>query len=116
MNRRHLLKSAPAVALASCVPLPAAASESEIIRLYHRFYEISTEAEAYDCESIEDIDAHLDRLFYNERDRIEDALMALPYRTPGEFAAKVVIATCKGETFPDWQSGAIWAEARALIA
>lgn len=111
----RLLKSAPAVDMADCPPLPAAAGESDIIRLYCRFKEISAAAEAYDGEGIEDIDAQLDRLFYNERDRVENALMALPCKTPADFAVKVIVATCKGQVLADWNTGPIWAEARDLI-
>ena len=126
MNRRALLKALPAAVVAGAAPAAALCivdpAESRIIQLYRRFYEISAQLnEYYDagCPEIlpgEDEDQHLERMFYKERDRVEDELMATPCQTPGDFAAKMIVGTCKGEIFPDWEEGELWKEARALVA
>lgn len=87
------------------------AETSEIVSLYHQYMAITDEAAVH--PSLDD--EELDRLFYDRRDVIEDRMMALPCRTPGDFAAKMIVASCRGEVFPDWDKGKIWVEARSLI-
>lgn len=53
-------------------------------------------------------------LFYRWADQAEAELMALPCTCAGDFAAKVIAATAKGEIFEDWATGEIWTEARKL--
>ncbi|MCB1468095.1 MAG: hypothetical protein KDK08_13350 [Rhizobiaceae bacterium] len=115
MNRRSLLKTAPAVALVACVPLPAAAAETPVMRLYRRYVALSDAASAH-ISTTADEDAELDRLFYNERDRIENEMFALPSQTPQDMAAKMLVVHSHGEQSCLDFDGMYRAEARALVA
>lgn len=46
--------------------------------------------------------------------KMEAELMALPATCAADFAAKVIIDTCCGDSYPDWITGALWREAREL--
>lgn len=61
-------------------------------------------------------DEEMDRLFYCRSDKIEDEMMALPCICAAEFAAKLIVDTVRGRLFSDWETGALWVEARALTA
>lgn len=119
MKRRQLLKLAPAALAAGAVPA-LAVEESRIIVLFRRHQELVDQAEAYDSGTAisdnGDADEIMDRLFYNEIFQIKDEIMATPCQTPREFAAKVIVATCRGEVIPDWDEGELFKEARALVA
>lgn len=67
------------------------------------------ELESADCDKV------MDRLFYDEIFRIEDEMMSTPCQTPGDFAAKVIVETSRGGIIPNWDEGALFIEARALI-
>lgn len=51
---------------------------------------------------------------YAQRDLVEDRLMILPSQTAADFAAKIIVDTARASMFSEWQTGAIWIEARAL--
>ena len=55
------------------------------------------------------------RLFYDPQNEIEAAMMAIPCTCAADFAAKAIVATANGETFPVWETSALWVEARSLI-
>lgn len=117
MNRRNFLSAATAGAAAPAHALEAQTSETPIIELYRQIEEINSEAATYDTGMTGDEENdELDRLFYNRRDQLEARMMALPCLCAADFAAKVVVSTCQGDLFHDWDTGAIWKEARALIA
>lgn len=46
--------------------------------------------------------------------KIEAELMALPTTCAADFAAKVIMDTCCGGACSDWETGALWREAREL--
>ena len=90
-----------------------------ILRLFHEHQAILLAANEYHyagehIRTESDIDAELDRLFYQHSDRIEAELKALPCTCAADFAAKMIIDTVRGEVFSDWETGALWVEARAL--
>lgn len=116
MRRRDLLKAAPALALVGAVPAMASDGDTPILRLF-RQYEAITDAAGVHVSAFtgKDEDEELERLFYRERDQIQDEMMALPCTCAADFAAKVVVDTCNGGLYSDWETGAIWQEARALI-
>lgn len=89
-------------------PIP---SETPIFALYRRYQEITDTAEAHPSTD----DAELERLFYKERDAIEDAINALPCTGPADFAAKAVVATARGSLCLEWTKDPLWKEARNLI-
>lgn len=121
MNRRHLLTLAPA-ALAGCAaPVQAACSmpvETPIMALYRRYAEINAASEAYvyDPADGDDEDLVVDLLFLNERDAIEEQLMALPAVTAQDLAAKALVSHCHGDfTCLPYDRDPFWIEARALV-
>lgn len=61
-------------------------------------------------------DEIMDRLFYDEIFQIEDEMVAIPCKTPADFAAKVIVQTSRGGICPNWDSGELFVEARALVA
>ena len=63
-----------------------------------------------------DEDEEMDRLFFSRTDRIEEEMMALPCTCAADFAAKAIVSTCNGGAFPDWKTGPLWVEARALVS
>ncbi|SEO13225.1 hypothetical protein SAMN04489859_10378 [Paracoccus alcaliphilus] len=126
MNRRALLKAIPAVAAAGVVPAVTLSGEvlppedeTRIIALFRRHQELVDQAAAYGNETLildaPDAEEIMDRLFYNEIFAIEEKMMSIPCKTPGDFAAKMIVATSRGEVSSDWEEGEIWAEARALV-
>lgn len=110
-TRRALLKAAPALAMIGAVPAEAANTESPIMTLMRRYMELTQAADVH--PSMDDDEMEL--LFYQERDRIEDEMMALPSATAADFAAKAIVATCRGGLCLDWNTDPLWREARALI-
>ena len=96
----------------------AARQGARVMDLYRRFQDISAAAAAYegDPDSDESPDDVLDRLFYDERDRIEDEMMAIPSVTAQDMAAKMLVAHRGGElTCLKFEDAPVWAEARALV-
>lgn len=63
-----------------------------------------------------DHDAECDALFLDRADELADAIEALPAVTAADFAAKAAVATVDGGLCIDWDTGALWKEARALLA
>ena len=109
MNRRSLLKSAPAVAMAACVPLPAAAGESEVTGLYREFIAHRDYGNTADLS-----DDELDR--HNEL--AEDLLKRIvetPSQRPEDTAIKFLAVTADYDAlFGNPYQGTLEAEARAL--
>lgn len=117
MKRRALLKSLQVVAaLPALAVVPALAeTETPILRLFREHREIMDAAARYTPVSTGKAeDEEMDRLFYQRADWIEAELMALPCTCAADFAAKVIVDTVKGGLFSDWETGALWVEARAL--
>ncbi|WP_417676370.1 hypothetical protein [Pseudodonghicola sp.] len=106
LTRRALLTTAPAAAA-----LPAYAVEgSGIMTLFRQWLAMTDKLERLPVNTS---DADLDRA-YAPRDRLEERLMALPSITAADFAAKIIIDSAQGAVFSDWETGAIWSEARRL--
>lgn len=99
----------------SVVGIGRDAADTPILVLYRRYVALTDQAAAHVCAS-SDEEAELDRIFYQERDQIEDAMMAMPSSCAADFAAKVMVDTCEGSIFSDTERGALWVEARQLIA
>ena len=118
MNRRQLLQGAAVASL----PLPAAAMpaspDTPILRLFRRQQSLVDAAEAFAVadggEQLTNDD--MDRLFFNEINALEARMMAEPCTCSGDFAAKMIVETCRGGPYSDWETGPIWQEARALTA
>ena len=117
MKRRALLKFFPAVAV---LPAVAAAqgigsNDTPILRLFREHQEVIDAATNYTTSATgKDEDEEMDRLFYQRANQIEGEMMALPCTCAADFAAKVIVDTVKGGLFSDWETGALWVEARAL--
>jgi hypothetical protein len=92
------------------------ATDTPILRLFREIEAISKAAKAHKTDlKGEAQDAELERLFYIPRDRLSAAMMALPCTCAADFAAKAVVETSKAQTLDPWETGPLWAEARALI-
>lgn len=117
MNRRTLLAALPAAAVVPGAAL--AEAETPIVRLYREYNRITDAAHAHFEAGTgfegKDEDEEMDRLFYNQRGQIEAEMMALPCTCAADFAAKVIVDTAQGSLYSDWNTGPLWAEARALI-
>lgn len=117
LNRRNLLMGLPFAGAALALPAMAKAEggQTPILRLFHQHRAILDAAGEHVCTGIgKDEDAELERLFYQHSDKIEEQMMALPCTCAADFAAKVIVDTVRGGIFSDWETGAIWQEARAL--
>ncbi len=117
-DRRKLLAGLPSVGAALVMPTTVRAEEhaTPILRLYHQHKAINEAAERHTRAAFgNEQDAELDRMYRQHTDRIEAEIMALPCTCAADFAAKVIVDTCQGNIFSDWETGAIWVEARALI-
>lgn len=53
--------------------------------------------------------------YYEELFEVHDQLMAIPAQSAADFAAKVIVDTCRGSTFAEWEDGHLWKEARQLV-
>lgn len=121
INRRSLMTAAlaaPVVAVGAAAPVVAVESETPVMALFREWKRIDARAKAYTYNPADggNEDEVLDRLFYNDRDAVEDRMMDTPSRTAQDMAAKMVIAHCFGDlSCLDWD-GRFWAEARALVA
>ncbi|KIN73266.1 hypothetical protein Z949_2455 [Sulfitobacter guttiformis KCTC 32187] len=92
-----------------------AEDDTPILRLFSQHQAILSAASVHvRAANGKDVDEDLERLFYRRSDEIESELMALPSTCAADFAAKLVVDTCSGDTFSDWETGALWKEARAL--
>lgn len=117
MSRRTLLSALPVASATLASPAAAEVRQTEILRLFHHHQDIIDAAGRHVCVvNGEAEDKELERLFYHRADRIAAKLMALPCTCAADFAAKVIVDTCKGGLFSDWETGAIWQEARALTS
>lgn len=124
MNRRDVLTAGSAAALMPCAvasrPMPTSmaptdGNDTPILRLFRRHREIINSATAHDFhDAAVDEDEELERIFYQEADRIEDEMMALPCTCAADLAAKLIVDSCCGVAFTDWKTGPLWIEARAL--
>lgn len=100
----------------TAAPAPIAPNETPVLRLYRQHRAILDAAEEHVCTVTgKDEDAEMDRLFFSRSNEIEDEMMALPCTCAADFAAKAVVGTARGGVYYDWETGAIWQEARALI-
>ena len=119
-SRRTLLTALPVTSVALALPAPIFGepeADTPILRLFRQHRKIIDAAGAHVCAAEGKAeDEELERLFYRRADRIEAELMALPCTCAADFAAKVIVDTCQGGLFSDWETGAIWQEARALTA
>lgn len=114
-SRRNFLTTAPAFSFASLMASGATAADetdSEIMRLYREWHVLDewVEGPATNGVADDEIDQACDELR-----AIERRMMAIPATTAAEFAAKVVVNTCKGRCLDDWESGALGKEARRLV-
>ena len=82
------------------------------MRLYRQYQAISAAAEAHPSMD----DDEVNRLFYDERDRVEDEMFAQPSLTAQDMAAKMLVAHCHGGFSCLDYDGTYWAEARQLVA
>ncbi len=91
-------------------------TDTPILRLFREIESISIAAKAHKTDlKGEAQDTEMERLFHAPRDRLSAAMMALPCTCAADFAAKAVVETSKAQTMDAWETGPMWAEARALI-
>lgn len=119
ISRRAATNAALAAAENPTRAMPALAEtevgDTPILRLFRQHRAILEAAGKHVCTAAgKDEDTELDILFYNRADAIEAEMMALPCTCAADFAAKVIVDTVRGGLFSDWETGAIWVEARAL--
>jgi len=114
MNRRAFLAAAPAAAAASSVLELAEPASSSIMTLFREYQRLSEAAQQHVCIE-DDEDAELERLFYRARDQIVGRIRDLPSVCASDFAAKLIVDTCQGMLFSEWDAGDLWREARALV-
>ncbi|HVX35228.1 MAG TPA: hypothetical protein VHC71_03305 [Hyphomicrobium sp.] len=92
--------------------------ETPILRLLRAWEAINAEADAYvvdDSLSIDEQDALFDRLFWSRARAVAKEMMEIPCTCAADFAAKLIVVTLRGFTcVQDWNTGAIWPEARRL--
>lgn len=116
MNRRQMITATlPAAACAAAgFPGHAGAEEgdNEIMQLYRQYLALTDAANAHPF--VEE-DAEMDALFYNERDVIEDRLMALPCASARDLAIKFLVSHCFGDLSCLYESDPVWNEARELV-
>ncbi|MGR1582436.1 hypothetical protein ACSSNL_13340 [Thalassobius sp. S69A] len=119
-SRRNFLTTAPVFSFASLMASGATAADetnSEIMRLYREIKAVEQAAADHQTDLTGDAeDEEQDRLFWEPREVMVDQLMALPAVTAAEFAAKLIVDTLNGQALDDWHTGALWKEARALVA
>ncbi|KGJ05000.1 hypothetical protein SAMN04487972_101333 [Paracoccus halophilus] len=110
MNRRAVLKSGPAVALAACVPLPAAAGETGVEKAYRAFIAHREWAEATDLS-----DDEIDASNVKAEEMLRD-LVAIPPERPADTAIKFLVVTMDYEAlYGNPYRERLEAEVRALI-
>lgn len=121
VTRRNILAAPLLAAMAGSYAEGARAAvpaETPVMALFREWKRIDARAKAYtyDPADGDNEDVVLDHLFYNDRDAVEDRMMAEQSQTAQDMAAKMVVAHCFGElSCLDWD-GRFWAEARALVA
>lgn len=121
MNRRDLITAVlpgaiAGVFLSGTKAAGAAPSDTPILTLFRQHRAIMETAAAHTTGlDGADEDEEMDRLFYSRADRIEAEMMALPCTCAADFAAKVLIDTVNGGIYSDFETGALWKEARALV-
>jgi hypothetical protein len=117
-GRRALLQAIPVAGLAAVsVPAMAAAEtvETPILALFRQHCTNEDSAAAHASVATgRDQDDDLDRHFYERSVELREQIMALPCTCAADFAAKLLVDTGNGCMFSQWETGAIWAEARAL--
>lgn len=118
MNRRVMMTSAvPAAAYAfSAGAAPAGLSaedlrENEMMQLYSQYLAITDAAAVH--PSVDDDE--LERLFYLERDAIEERMMALPCTSARDLAIKFLVSHCFGDLSCLYEDAPVWNEARELV-
>ena len=80
------------------------------MRLFYRHQQLREQfARACDLDDEAAEDAIFDRMV-----AVENEMMALPSISAADFAAKVIVDTSRGGLFSDWETGALWIEAREL--
>ncbi|WP_283176825.1 hypothetical protein [Gemmobacter sp. 24YEA27] len=121
MKRRDILSLAPAAVLGCTIPVGACTltlSETPIMALHRRYVDINDAARAYVHDEIsgEGEGDAVERLFFREWDRVEDAITAIPPTTAQDMTAKTLVAHCHGDfTCLNYDTSPFWAEARALV-
>ncbi|WP_136685702.1 hypothetical protein [Falsirhodobacter xinxiangensis] len=120
MNRRNLLRSAPAAGFAALLvgATPAIAAEqaetpiAAMFREWSALYAFINSDEARGMDDFEWTPQH-DRMW-----RIADDIIEMPAQNAADFVRKVIANTCRGEHgLPDHsQAPALWNEAQALAA
>jgi len=116
MNRRHVITAALPGAACAAVGFPAHSGaevdDNEIMQLYRQFLALT---DAADAHPFVEEDAEMDALFYNERDAIEDRLMALPCTSARDLAIKFLVSHAFGDLSCLCASDPVWDEARELV-
>ncbi|MDQ7776259.1 MAG: hypothetical protein Q4615_10395 [Paracoccus aminovorans] len=116
MNRRALLKLAPAVLAAGAVPAAALCvvdpAETPVMRAYREWEALYAFLNRDDRGglSADDWNSECDR-----RIEIEDQMMEMPAQNARDIIAKVLAYTANGDSELPYPDHAFWAEARALV-
>lgn len=92
---------------------PEDVKDTPILTLYREYRRISEAAARHVCIT-DNPDEELERLFWRERDGIEEVMVSLPSTCAADFAAKMIVETDRAAIVQDWEEGRMWIEARAL--
>lgn len=121
MGRRTFVAAIASLSATNISPafgatLNANIEATDILRLFHKYQVIINAADKHVCDTDGTCsDKEIEHLFYQHSDKIVANIMALPCTCAGDFAAKIIIDTCRGVLISDWDSGMIWQEARTLV-
>jgi len=95
-----------------CPPQKGQTGDTPILRMYRQHQEIKAKLAAA-CDTLSE--ESLESQFYAVTDNLEHLIEQSPTTCAADFAAKAILATCKGDLSCDWEKDAFWIEARALI-
>ena len=114
MDRREALKATACSVAMIVAPAASIANPNDgdtaILRLFRQHREFGRWINSLPGDRTdEDDEPHFAKLF-----QIADEMMSLPSTCAADFAAKVIIDTVEGGCFSEWETGALWKEARAL--
>ncbi|MFE3836938.1 hypothetical protein [Pseudogemmobacter sonorensis] len=117
-DRRGFLLGLPAtgaaLVVAGALPVAAQGVDTPILRLFRQHCAIMDATKiCISASTGKSGDEEVERLSCYSGE-IEDEMMALPCTCAADFAAKVIVDTCRGGIFSAWETGALWIEARAL--
>lgn len=114
MDRRTFLAFTSSLTSMRASDALSAQPPSRIGILFDEYRRLSEAGQRHVCVQLDE-DAELEELFYGRRDSVSGRIMEIPCASASDFAAKLIVDTCQGMLFSDWDTGRLWREARALV-